>query len=410
MNDQQNEQEISAALRAAQPVVLAAGPREAPTQVLPVPHDVWELRGGIAWVYLGEGNSQLTRPVILADGFNSGPSSLGLLWAGLDFGDYGFLSALRAQGRDVILLGFHERSASILDNAQTAREAILRAIYQRVGDATLAVGGFSMGGLVTRYALAKMESQRIDHQTALYWSYDSPHRGAWVPLALQAFAHYTRKLDPRFSDQMNSPASRQLLWRHIAEWDAKPDVSTERTDFLDALESVGNWPRRPRTIGVANGVANGVGNGIEAGALAFVGQGLAVVGSKLNTQSAGDNQLVAQLRVVTIPKHEVRTSGIPAIDGAPGGTLDGFGILADTLNAQPSYLGLSSEAPIRSHCFVPAISAVAIRDIGPDTLYADIDNIDPNESELDEFRLASQNEGHTRITEELCSWIIERLM
>jgi hypothetical protein len=30
MNDQQNEQEISAALRAAQPVVLAAGPREAP--------------------------------------------------------------------------------------------------------------------------------------------------------------------------------------------------------------------------------------------------------------------------------------------------------------------------------------------------------------------------------------------
>jgi hypothetical protein len=81
-----------------------------------------------------------------------------------------------------------------------------------------------------------------------------------------------------------------------------------------------------------------------------------------------------------------------------------------TLNAQPSYLGLSSEAPIRSHCFVPAISAVAIRDIGPDTLYADIDNIDPNESELDEFRLASQNEGHTRITEELCSWIIERLM
>ncbi|MFI6062012.1 hypothetical protein [Streptomyces sp. NPDC051286] len=38
-----------------------------------------------------------------------------------------------------------------------------------------------------------------------------------------------------------------------------------------------------------------------------------------------------------------------------------------------------------------------------------IDDLSPEDSELDDFKLASQNEGHTLVTEELCSWIIERL-
>ncbi|GHC59848.1 esterase/lipase family protein [Streptomyces flavofungini] len=402
------EAQVQQALRAAPPITLAPGPREAPTQLPPVPHDVWDLPGGTAWVYRGEGNSTLTRPVLLADGFNTGPSTPDFSWDALEYSAaYPLLSELRRRGRDVVLVGFHERSASILDNSQAAITAIRRANDERVGDHPLAVGGFSMGGLVTRYALARMEFDGADHQTQLYFSYDSPHRGAWIPIALQAFAHYIRKLDARFSHQINSPASRQLLAQHIAEWEDIAAPDKEREEFLAELGRVRGWPRRPRTIGVANGVGTGTGNGIRPGVDAVKGRGLGITGTDLNTQSAGDGQVVATLRVITLRKPDIKTSGLPEFDGAPGGTLEGFGILADALN---KIAGLGVDVPVREHCFVPAVSAVAIRDVTTqDDLYADIGSLAAEDSELDEFKVASQNEPHTHITEELSTWILDRL-
>ncbi|MET9530979.1 hypothetical protein ABZY02_10450 [Streptomyces sp. NPDC006649] len=403
------EQQLAEALTGAAPILLTQEPGAA-AQPAPSPDDTWTLHGGTAWVYYGSGHRALTRPVILADGFNSGPSNRDLLWEHLDSGAYAFLTELRHRGHDVVLLGFNERSASILDNAGTVSEAILRAISERQGDTPLAVGGLSMGGLVTRYALAKLEHDMVDHQTAVYFSYDSPHRGAWIPIALQAFAHYIRKLDSRFSDQMNSPAAQQLLSQHIQEWEDTPTPSHQRAEFLDALRAVGDWPQRPRKIAVANGVGTGTGNGIEPGAKTFRGKGLAITGTELYAQSDGDDQLVAQLRVVTLKKPQIRTSGLPDIDGAPGGTLEGFGILADALNALPRYAGMASEALIREHCFVPVVSAVDIRPIATDNeLYTPVNDLDPYDSGLDEFKLASRNEPHTAITEELGSWIIDRL-
>ncbi|TGA96429.1 hypothetical protein [Streptomyces sp. MZ04] len=405
------EQQIQEALLAAPPIALGTGPSQPVVTPAPVANEVWDLPGGTAWVYYGQGNQGLTRPVLMADGFNSGPSSLNDSWEFLDRGPYAFLTELRRRGRDVILIGYHDRSAPIQSNAETVTGAIFRTIAERLGDHPLAVGGFSMGGLVTRYTLAKLETQRMHHQTALYWSYDSPHRGAWIPIALQSFAHYIRKLNSAFSDQMNSPAAQQLLWRHIAEWDDTPAESPLRTRFLEELQRFGSWPRIPRTIGVANGMADGTGNGVAAGELAFEGKGLSVLGSRLNTQSPGEKQLVAQLRVVTPPPaNEVHTPGLPPIDGAPGGTLNSFEILADRFNALLPILGFKSEAHIPSHSFVPAVSAVAIRDLDTEeNLYTDIGSLSPEESELDDFLCASQNEGHTLITEELCTWIMDRL-
>jgi len=405
------KQQIAEILRHSGPITLAAGPREVPVGVFPTPNEIWELPGGTAWVFYGEGNRQLTRPVIMADGFNTGPSTLRFSWTCLELGDYPMISELRRRGRDAIMLGFAERSASILDNAEAAEAAILRAITERQGEEPLAVGGFSMGGLVTRYALANLESQRLDHQTALYWSYDSPHRGAWIPIALQAFAHYIRDLNNSFSSQINSPAAQQLLWRHIAEWDSGPEESKLRTDFLTALQSVGGWPQRPRLIGVANGVSDGIGTGLEPGATAFKGTGLSITPTGLYIQGPGERQLVADLRVVTPPpKQQVFTSALPTIDGAPGGTLDGFGILAEELGKLPAWLLMQSAANIPSHCFVPAVSAVAIGNLDTDDdLYASIDDLPVEASELDEFRCAAQNEEHTKISEELCTWIFDRL-
>ncbi|MFG2501706.1 esterase/lipase family protein [Streptomyces sp. NPDC048441] len=406
-----DEQQISEALGAAARITLAPGPREV-YEAAPDPDQEWALPGGMAWVYLADPEGGLTRPVILSDGFNTGPSDLNFLWEGLERGGYPLISELRQRGRDVVLLGFDERSASILDNAKVVRSAVLEALARRTGGHPLAVGGFSMGGLVTRYALARMEHEGVDHQTALYFSYDSPHRGAWIPIALQSFAHYIRRLNAAFSNQMNSPAARQLLWQHISEWNDTPETDKERVEFLAELERVGGWPQRPMKIGVANGVRTGEGNGIAPGERAFHGKGLAITGTHLYTQSAGEDQegqLVAQLRVVTLRKPQIRTSGLPETDGAPGGILEGFGILADELDKIPAIIGLGSEAEIREHCFVPAVSAVALRDIDThEKLYEPFPE-SSGESELDEYLCASQNEGHTLVTEELGSWLLDRL-
>lgn len=397
-------------LRGAPPIVLAPTVSGGTGERPPEPDEVWRLDGGTAWVYRAPGHQGLQAPVIMSDGFNSGPTSPEFLWAGLEFGRFRLLSGLRQAGKDVVLLGYDERSASILDNARTAREAIFRAVASRLGSEPLAVGGFSMGGLVTRYALAKMEHDGIDHQTSVYWSFDSPHRGAWIPLALQAFAHYVRNLDPRFSDQINSPAARQLLRWHLAEWDAAPGVAPERTAFLAELERVGRWPRRPRLLGLANGVGSGAGNGIQPGQVALEGKGLNILGTSLNTQPAGDDQLVAKLRVLLNGSREVSTSGLPAIDGAPGGTLEGFGILADRLNQLSAWAGLKVAAPIRSHCFVPSVSAVSVRDFDTeDDLYTIVDDIDPSYGDLDDFVLARENQLHAQVSEELGQWLLDRL-
>ncbi|MEU6678094.1 hypothetical protein [Streptomyces sp. NPDC046925] len=406
--DQPDEEQIAEAFGIAARVTLAPGPREV-TEAAPAPDQEWALPDGKAWVYLADAGRGLAKPVIIADGFNTGPSDLDFSWEILERGPYPFIGELRRRGYDVVLLGFDERSASILDNAKAAKSAIQEAIARRTGNHPLTVGGFSMGGLVTRYALARMEHDDVEHETELYFSFDSPHRGAWIPIALQSFAHYIRRLNAAFSNQMNSPAARQLLWQHISEWGDTPETDKERVEFLAELERVGGWPRRPKKIGVANGVRTGAGNGIAPGEQAFRGRGLAITGTHLYTQPAGEDQLVAQLRVVTLRRPQIRTSYLPVIDGAPGGTLEGFGILADELDKIPAIIGLGAEAEIREHCFVPAVSAVALRDIDThEKLYQPFPE-KSGDSELDEYRCAGQNEGHTLVTEELCTWIMDRL-
>ncbi|MGA5421918.1 esterase/lipase family protein [Streptomyces lavendulocolor] len=378
-----------------------------PAATIDVPeHADWPLPNGFAWVFPGEGNQGgLVRPVIMADGFNLGRSKLDVLYHGLESG-YPFVSELRRRGRDVILLGFEERSASILDNAQAAEAAIQRALAEQQGDRPMVVGGFSMGGIVTRYALARLEVQRVDHRTALYFSYDSPHRGASIPVGVQAFSHFI-PFPNNFARQMSSPAARQMLWQHYDAETGKIGVSPLRTEFLDALRQVGGWPSRPRKIAVANGRGDGVGvPEVKPGEVALRVDRI-YPGTTFYTQAQGDDITAAFLNR-RFPKAEqtVPTSGFPELDGAPGGTLHTYEILAGAMEK----LGGKADLRHKDVCFVPSVSAVAIRDVDrQNDLYAPVHDLDPQESELDDFLCSSTTTAHTAITEELCTWIMDRL-
>ncbi|WP_217554978.1 triacylglycerol lipase [Streptomyces sp. GbtcB6] len=393
----------------------------------PEPHDEWPLAGGTAWVYYSPLNRrQLIRPVILSDGFSSGSSNLDQLWHGLEeSGDYRFISELHAAGRDVIILGYHDRTASITANADTAIECIRRAVAERAGRAKLVVGGFSMGGLVTRYALAKMEQdpEPPGHETSVYLSYDTPHNGAWFPIALQAFTHFATDkwgdapaVGPvlrQFSGLLNSTAAKQMARWHIEKVGDTPEQAPERVAFLRALDEVGGWPRTVRTIGVANGVGTGAGNGVKAGATAVRCDGDTLHDTWLKTQAQGE-QVVARLQKAGEEPVSVRTNGLPEIDGAPGGLFTMPSPAGDTGSFGLAALLMAlignevDQDAITTSCFIPSISAVAAGDIkDPKALYRPIT---PDHSALDAFACASRNEGHTTMTEELGTWIVNEIV
>jgi hypothetical protein len=417
----------------------ALNPRRAAPGALAAPEPVeWKLdSGGTAWVWRVPGNETLTNAVIIADGFSGGTSKLeewAGLWAEAAIADsYPWGTKLHQQGHDVVVLGYDSRSAPIADNADVAIECIQKVKEDRTGNAPLVVGGLSMGGLVTRYALAKMEKDEQDnggpdHETRVYFSYDSPHRGAWIPISLQVFAHFLKALGDQIakpelgdlSKLINSPAARELLWKHTATHAGLGNAGNPfpadqaRTDFVAALEALGSFPAKPeKLLGVANGRGDGQGLTAEAGDPLEPGvknldwpitPGTTIPfkpaspGAALYTQAAGSAQIVAELhRAAGLGTITVKTSGIPALDGAPGGTLDSFKLAADALQAN----GFSATVVYPDVCFVPVASAVDLAE--PSDPFAPIDP--DGAGGLHAFKVASQNEGHTLLTQELCDWL-----
>ncbi|WP_329623073.1 hypothetical protein OG357_23770 [Streptomyces sp. NBC_01255] len=165
------------------------------------PTTEWKLPVGKARVFLAPGHKGIQKPVILVG--DSG-TDLDALTASVDDGSYALLAELHASGRDLILVGL--TADDTLDrHSGTVTEVVLRTIAERLGSTPLTVGGTGRGALAARYTLAKLETQRMDHQTAAYFSHDG-----------------------------TAPAE---------------------GDEADRLDRYGNWPVRPLKLGLIGGGA-----------------------------------------------------------------------------------------------------------------------------------------------------------
>ncbi|WP_298512370.1 T9SS type A sorting domain-containing protein [uncultured Kordia sp.] len=136
----------------------------------------------------------------------------------IDENDYPAGSTLVDGGADYI-----ERNAMILV------ELINTINSQKVGTEQNVIIGPSMGGLISRYALNYMENApTLDHDTRLWISFDSPHLGANVPIGFQHLFNYlaygldtwvgdfsVESLRPIVDGMLKSPAARQMLTDHM---------------------------------------------------------------------------------------------------------------------------------------------------------------------------------------------------
>lgn len=144
--------------------------------------------------------------------------------------------------------------------------------------------GVSMGGVIGRFALAWMEANvgaspcfpDNHHNTRLFISADSPHQGAYVPLAVQQLYKNTNQLlggvyapggiselKERY-DILNSMAAKQLLNLHITN-SYFPMVTyaphPERDDFIFDITALnpqtGGYPEHVKMLAISNGLLTG---------------------------------------------------------------------------------------------------------------------------------------------------------
>ena len=131
----------------------------------------------------------LKNPILIVDGFDPTNSrTLGNVFDMMNESPNSMATMLLDEGHDIIICNFIKGADYIERNALAVREMI-EFIKLRTSDKIIVIGP-SMGGLIARYALAKIEKENKDHQTSLYISFDAPHQGANIPIGIQYFLYF----------------------------------------------------------------------------------------------------------------------------------------------------------------------------------------------------------------------------
>lgn len=172
-------------------------------------------------------------------------------------------------------------NGKLKDNASTERLVIM---------------GLSMGGLISRYALAYMEKKQAKailladkgqwkHNTRIWVSFDAPHLGANIPMGTQAniwfFGNKLRNnaAKDKFDNQLNSITGKQLLIRQFSNTLATLTNGTGNSNnspyfiqFYNDLNGNGvmgssGFPVSTssfREIAIVNGSLSGTKSGVES--------------------------------------------------------------------------------------------------------------------------------------------------
>jgi hypothetical protein len=370
----------------------------------PVPDETWRLRGdngntGTAYVYTATPGAPVRHPVIMVEGFPGGHPA-DYLYDTLD--QQQTATALRAAGYDIVLVGLDRGMDRIQRNADVLVACLREAI--RRTDAPLIAGGMSMGGLISRYALAAMEARGEDHHTAVFVTLDTPHGGTYTSLAAQWFVQTFRPYLPAlaaYAEQLDSPANQQfdLWWLH----DGVARTSPLRDEWVRDLAAVGGYPQRPRRLAMSCGRGDGVrGSAPGAPLLDWVGEPW--LSAQTWTLSEGAGTVGSGHWFLASPPELPALSLDAGVtwDGAPGGQ-EPYNALVAALAAGVG-CGQVTHASDAA-CTVPTISAL---DLHQDA-FAPVPPPGSGAGPFDDYAWCSANQPHLTITPELSRWLLGAL-
>lgn len=301
----------------------------------------------------------------------------------------------------VWLIDYLDRQGSVQDNSLAIQSLLSNPRYLAdVGGRNAVLYGYSMGGLIARHALLSIESRGETHNVGAYVSLDAPHRGAFIPPALEGYSRTLARMTSNVLvrgtiglairseiksavDLLDSPGARQLLGLYIGSGAPKTDKWTggktdgwrayEDTyqalqgnndlarhpsfyDLREELIDMGGYPTLPLNIGVSFGRANGsrlIGPGDRANLSADLRVEL-----EPNTQILG-----AELESIVSPNHlckvetlslapsrecpnlELRGQSLESIFVSSGSSAESFGRITEEISEaefRPNALGLAA--------------------------------------------------------------------
>ena len=218
----------------------------------------------------------LDRPLVIVEGYDATNTNYSshLLGQLLEpSGSASFITALLEGGYDVFVYNHGDATVSLRANAMRVLGALI-ALNGYV-DTTpplqrqpIRVMGLSLGGVVTRYALAWAEVNGYDHGCDMFISADAPQQGAWLNYDFQQWLEDHEGDHPTvtmLASGVKSQAAKELLRLNVFDTPGSmPDgmQEIEGTDmyevFYDELNAFnGNgYPHRTRNIGISFGKGN----------------------------------------------------------------------------------------------------------------------------------------------------------
>ncbi len=282
--------------------------------------------------------------------------------------------------------------------------------------ATVGLVGASMGGLVSRYALAWMENEGIDPRVRTWISFDAPHGGANIPLGLQHWLQFFagQSTDAAYLlSRLDTPAARQmLLYHHAATSGSTAAPDPLRAAFLADLAAVGDWPTGPRKVAVANGSGTGQTQGFGPGAqlidYTYRSFLVDIDGNVWAVPDGGAAQTVFYGGINEIwplpdTYQTIAVGGTLAWDGAPGGSRASMAQMDTTAVPYGDIVALHD-----SHCFIPTVSSLAIAGAGPFyDVAGDADLL--AHTPFDAVHWPTANQEHIAITPENKAWFVSEL-
>jgi len=389
---------------------------------VPEPTAVWPLTAseayggatatGEAFVYLADGHTEVTDPVVVVEGFDLDDS---MDWPELYtlLNQANLLEDLRANGRDAVILNFGQPTDPIQRNAFLLVELLQTVDGLLEGNTNYPVVGASMGGLVTRYALAWMEHENLDHHCDLFIAFDSPQAGANIPLGQQIWLDFFSSESDEAAyllDRLGTPAARQmLLYHHTALDGSHAGPSPLFQGLRSDLSGIGDWPAQPRLVAVANGSGLGTDQGFSPAAQLIdyeYGSLLVDIIGNVWAVPDGSSQAVFDGLIDLIwplpdTQRTVTVNGTLPWDGAPGGYRSSLAEMDATSVPYGDVIALHD-----NHAFIPTVAALAMTGAQP---FADLTSLDQFPP-FDAVYMPAENEEHVAVTEVSRGWILDEIL
>jgi len=407
-------------------------------------------------IYLGKGNSALTRPVVIVDGFDpavKGKQSRNLQDLKVLVNKEGMTDELIAKGYDLVLVDFNvgddyiERNAMLVVQVLNDINARMRRARTAKDANQIVVIGPSMGGLVTKYALKYMERNHIKHNVRSWIAFDSPMQGANIPLGLQHWLEFFAE-DVEDSaaqealEQLKGPAAKEMLIYHYGS-----TRSPSWQDIIDSLENhrfpydsananrlahpilTMSYPMEPRKVSIVNGSGFGRTQGFNAGEqivkyehdsieVDLIGNIWAVPkkgASKKIFNGHYNPNMFAALAGYDVPDdadNSISVNNTKDYDGAPGGSRGSMKTLGDSDTEHGNIIALHN-----NHAFIPTISGLDVRKIRgrrdikiTPTMNLDSYGKDSIVTPFDKIYYPRENQKHVTITRQSKEWFINEIV